>query len=627
MRRALVAVLAAALAAAIAPSAQAAGLSLAETAGAQFPDRAFVLTLPAPRTLAAGDVSVRENGRSVPGVEVLAPGRSGGERFGVVLGIDNSYSMRGRPLRAAVRAARTFVAHRATGQPIAVIVFAGQVRTVVPFTTDAGAIGRGLDSIAPAGGGSRIIDGAERAVAMLRAAHAASGSAVILSDGGDHRSRATLPQVAAAANAAGVRVFSVGLRSGNDNFGTLNLLAAGAKGEFSAASSLDDLARIYDRLGAQLSHQYVVRYHSAAGPGRRVDVTASVKGVAGVARATYTTPALAHASRPPFHHAPLESFWTTPGATLLIALLVAALCAVGLWVLLRPAGGTVRERMAAYVRASEEGEDGREGGGLLGDRLLRGAERSLEGRAWWATFKERMDVGQIEMPPARLLAWVGAGTVLVLVAAPLLGGNPAFAAVALVVPFAAKAVVDRRAAKQRKLFGDQLPDNLQVIASAMRAGHSFGGALSVVVDDAQEPTRRELRRVIADERLGVPLETALGTVVRRMESKDLEQVALVASLQRETGGNTAEVLDRVTETVRERMTLQRMVNTLTAQGRMSRWVLTALPCVLLAVITVVNPTYVQPLYTTTPGRILLGLAAGMVCAGSFVIKRIVNIKV
>jgi tight adherence protein B len=161
----------------------------------------------------------------------------------------------------------------------------------------------------------------------------------------------------------------------------------------------------------------------------------------------------------------------------------------------------------------------------------------------------------------------------------------------------------------------------------MRAGHSFGGALSVVVDDAPEPTRRELARVIADERLGVPLETALGVVVRRMESKDLEQVALVAALQRETGGNTAEVLDRVTDTVRARMALQRMVNTLTAQGRMTRWVLTALPCVLLGVISAVNPGYIQPLFTTMTGRVLLGLAAGMVCAGSFVIKRIVNIKV
>jgi tight adherence protein B len=181
--------------------------------------------------------------------------------------------------------------------------------------------------------------------------------------------------------------------------------------------------------------------------------------------------------------------------------------------------------------------------------------------------------------------------------------------------------------RQRNRFVDQLPDNLQVIASAMRAGHSFAGALSVVVEDAPEPTGRELRRVIADERLGVPLDVAMASAVRRMDSKDLEQIALVAVLQRETGGNTAEVLDRVTEAVRERLALRRMVASLTAQGRMSRWVLTGIPIFLLVMLTLINPTYMNALYTTTVGRILLALCAVMITAGSLVIKRIVDIKV
>jgi tight adherence protein B len=115
--------------------------------------------------------------------------------------------------------------------------------------------------------------------------------------------------------------------------------------------------------------------------------------------------------------------------------------------------------------------------------------------------------------------------------------------------------------------------------------------------------------------------------VRRMESRDLDQVALVASLQRETGGNTAEVLDRVTDTVRERLALRRSVETLTAQGRLSRWVLTALPVVLLIAMSLINPSYPAPLFHTTPGHIALVLAAVMLVSGSLVIGRIVNIKV
>jgi tight adherence protein B len=195
------------------------------------------------------------------------------------------------------------------------------------------------------------------------------------------------------------------------------------------------------------------------------------------------------------------------------------------------------------------------------------------------------------------------------------------------VPFAAHLLVQRRVAKQRALFAEQLPDNLQVIASAMRAGHSFVGALQVVVEDAPEPTGTELKQVIADERLGVPLEEAFATVVRRMESPDLEQVALVAALQRETGGNTAEVIDRVNDTMRERLALRRLISSLTAQGRMSRWVLTGIPVLLLLLLTAINPAYMHPLYSTPIGRALLFLATAMVIAGSLVIKRIVTIKV
>jgi len=331
---------------------------------------------------------------------------------------------------------------------------------------------------------------------------------------------------------------------------------------------------------------------------------------------------MAHVQQP-FHRNRFGAFWASPAAVGLTVALIAALIGLAAWAVLRPRVGSLRDRMAAFVAPPTDGDTG----GQLSDRLLQGAERSLERRAWWAAFEEQMDVGRFEITPIRLVGGVAATTLVLLLVLPWLAGSPAFALFALLVPIGTRMFVARRAERQRRLFADQLPDNLQVIGSAMRAGHSFSGALSVVVEDASEPTRRELQRVIADERLGVPMEAALGVVVRRMANKDLEQVALVAALQRETGGNTAEVLDRVTETVRERIGLQRLVDSLTAQGRMSRWVLTALPCLLLAVITLVNPMYVQPLYGTMPGRVMLGIAAGMVCAGSYVIKRIVDIKV
>ena len=129
----------------------------------------------------------------------------------------------------------------------------------------------------------------------------------------------------------------------------------------------------------------------------------------------------------------------------------------------------------------------------------------------------------------------------------------------------------------RATFDEQLPDNLDVLAGAMRTGHSVMGALAVMVESADEPSKSEFRRVLQDEQLGVPLDDALMVMARRMESYDAEQVAMVMRLQREAGGNTAEVLDRVAETIRGRMELRRLVQVLTAQARISRWILTSLP--------------------------------------------------
>src|SRR5262249_55798599 len=131
--------------------------------------------------------------------------------------------------------------------------------------------------------------------------------------------------------------------------------------------------------------------------------------------------------------------------------------------------------------------------------------------------------------------------------------------------------------KVRRDFAEQLPDNLEVLAASLRAGHSLVGGLQVMADDAAEPSRKEFRRVVTDEQLGVPLEETLRRVGVRMANRDMDQVALIALLQRETGGSSAEVIDQVTENIRGRMEVRRLVRTLTAQGRLARWIVSLMP--------------------------------------------------
>jgi tight adherence protein B len=322
------------------------------------------------------------------------------------------------------------------------------------------------------------------------------------------------------------------------------------------------------------------------------------------------------------------SFWSS---TLALALVVGA-CAllVGVTVAIvlfrRSSRGSVRERVGEFVSPPSEARD-TETAATPATGMLALTERSLERGRWWEEFKEKLDIARIERPAIEVIYLTAACTLAGAILATTLTGTPVAGVAALVlVPVVARAVVNRRLEHQRILFADQLPAHLQELAAAMRAGHSMVSGITVMAEGASEPTQGEFQRVLADEQLGMPLEDALRSVALRMDAQDMEQVSLVAELHRQTGGNMAEVLDRVAEAVRERAELNRELRTLTAQARGSRWIVTSIPPTLLVLIDLLNPTYLNPLFHTETGHLLLGLAAVLILTGSMVLGRIVRIE-
>ena len=601
-------------------------LRLTEAGGTRFPDRAYVLSLPSGMSLDESQVDVLENGELVEQLSVVPADQAAEGEFGVVLVIDASNSMRGGAIEGAVAAARAFAAQRGPNQLVAIVVFNSASSVLLPFTVDQDAIEAALARPPVLARGTHVYDGVAAALGLLREAEIAAGSVVVLSDGSDTGSAVSSREVAERAQAAGVRVFAVGFRSRGYDLAALERLAAGAGGTYSEAASSAELARVFDELGARLASEYLVRYRSASEADREVHVAARVTGVDGVATSAYTSPARDATPNPPYHQSLAERFWRSPAGMLTVAAVCALLTGLVLAALLRPRRRTLRRRMAEFVslpvapRNEEENARGTE-------LVLAQAERSFERTRWWARFKDDLELGEVTIAPIQIVAWTAIATALAAWLLFAVLGTPLVLPLAFGVPLVVRSQVKRRVERQRRLFADQLPDNLQVLASALRAGHSLVGALSVVVEDCPEPSRREFRHVIADEQLGVSLEEAFGVVARRMANRDLDQVALVAALQQETGGNTAEVLDRVSDTIRERFELRRLVKTLTTQGRMSRWVVSFLPVGLLVLITAINPAYMAPLYTHPLGRVLLLVAGLMVVAGSLVIRRIIDIKV
>jgi tight adherence protein B len=613
---------------ALRPASAAARLSLAPAGNPEFPRRAFVLQAEPPVVLGRGDVEVRENGRPVRGLRISSAGDARRGQFASVLAIDASLSMKGEAIREAMNAARAFAAHRAPRQELGAIAFNGSRRVLLPLSSDEAAIERALSRPPRLAGGTHLYDAVDAAVSLLENEGIEAGSVVVLSDGADTASEVGEAAVVRRAAEAGVRVFVVGLESGRFDPAPLRALARG--GEYTTATDPRQLAPIFDRFGAERASEHLIRYRSQAEIGERVNVEARAKGVPGTARVSYATPGsrVPTTVAPP---APPEGFWSSTGAMLGAGALIALLFGAAVFAAVRPRRESVAERFARLGVIGRAPRPEREQPQLHHDGAASGplaaVERSLAGGERWQRFVERLEVAGIDTPAAEVVAATAAATLLAIVLIAALAPFALLALLALLIPLAVHAAIDRRARRVRRRFADDLADNLQVVASAIRSGHSMVGALAVVAEEATGPARDEFRAIVAAERVGVPLEDSIRESARRMESRDMEQLALVAIIQRETGGNTAEVIDRAVETIRERAELRRMMDSLTAQGRLSRVIITALPIFLLIALSLINPGYLAPLFHTTGGQVLLAVAAGMVLAGSLVIKRIVEFRV
>jgi tight adherence protein B len=612
---------------------------LTEAAGSGFPSRSYILSLPHGMKLKPDAVQAFENGTSVSDLVVTPVSESTSQQFGAVLVIDASTSMEGKPEKAAFAAARAFAAQRRGQEQLALVTYNVAPTVALPFTTDQAKIDAALAKQPAFLFGTHIYDAVSHSLELLQDAQIKAGTMILLSDGqehpgpGDTGKHETLEGAAAAARAAHVRIFAVGLRSRLSKLQALKKLARDTGGRYIETTSITQLQKIYRQLGSSLASEYLLRYASVAGPDKHIKVTVRVDGLSTVASTEYRTPSLTVATKgatPPYKPSKFKRISTSTLTMSLVGLLVAGLIGIGAYLLTSgPKKGTIRRRMSEFVSVPTAIRDSsRRPTAQITEKMLEGTDSMLRASGWWQKFKWENEIAKVTMPPEQIMVLTAVGAFLTLVFIKFLSGSLLLAVIfALAIPFVVRFILKRQLARQRRLFSEQLPDNLQVLASALRAGHSFIGALSVVVNDAPEPARSEFQRVVADEQLGVPIDDALRVVVERMESRELEQVALVGALQRETGGNTAEVLDQVTDTIRERFELQRTVQTLTAQGRMSRWVLTALPIFLLLAITLINPGYMSVMYESTGGKVALVLSGISVICGSLVIKRIVNIKV
>ena len=262
-----------------------------------------------------------------------------------------------------------------------------------------------------------------------------------------------------------------------------------------------------------------------------------------------------------------------------------------------------------------------------GERFHGMTERLFgETRLWQklARLAERANVG---WRPFETVAWsIAAGLGAVLVVAVLGGGTLLALVVGLVALGIPTSTLERKGARRLRAFDEQLPDVLMTMSGALKVGQSFNNSMKAIVEDGDAPANAEFGRVLAETRLGRPMDEALLAMADRIGSDDLRFVLMSVTIQRQVGGSLGDLFQTVSDTVRGRQQFRRKVRALTAMGRASAHLLLALPFVTAGLIALFGDGYLTPLFTNYVGQVMIVVMLVLMAIGWFVIRKIVDIK-
>ncbi|MGH3006635.1 MAG: type II secretion system F family protein [Gaiellaceae bacterium] len=570
--------------------------------------------------------TLEENGQRVEDVTAT----NLGEAKSVVLAVDRSRSMLGQPVEDAVAAGAAFLAAKHAGDRVAVMTYATEPVMLTGFSTSTIDAESALRTIAvDSAPGTKLYDALVLSANSLAAESLLGRVIVIVTDGNETRSEASLDDAVAAAQEAGVAIYVVGIDSPGFNSEPLEQMAAETGGTYYAAASSEALTEVYSSIAEELSRTWRLEYVTGALPAERMALSASVSG-GEPAEAVLAAPGDAIRVRTPEASGRLPeqffgSVWGQAAFAFLVGVIVLLASA---FLFASPKGSWLKGRLAPHVTEKRRAVKQQSGERLaIASGLFRATENALGSLKPWKRLGrtiERADVPlrTVELVYMMLASGLLSGLLVAafglpvwIVAAALVGG--------MLLPWMFLAFKARR---RLKAFENQLPDLLVTMAAGLKAGHSFRQALQSVVDEDQPPASKELKRVLTETQLGRPMEAALVDMAHRLGSRNFEFVITAVTIQRQVGGSLAGLFDMVADTVRSRQQFRKKIKGLTAMGRASAYVLVALPFFVAAMLTLVNAEYMSPLWSTSTGHKLVIAMLVMMAVGSTILRKIVNFR-
>jgi tight adherence protein B len=616
-RRALISALVAALAV---PVAADASLKLRSVDAGGYPT--IRVTVVAPVT-ASVPPSLTENGRAVVGLSAVNLGSA----KSVVIAIDRSRSMAGGKLDDALAAARQFLHAKSPSDRVSVVAFGSRAVQLSPFSSSTAEADDALRTLSvDRRSGTALYDALQLSGSTLRDQLSRSRVVVLLTDGKDFSSSVSLADALATVHSSATLVYPIAIGGDTATTAPLRQMAAETGGSFKSAASSSSLKAVYSSIAGELKRTWRLEYVTAARPGERLHLRVALN-PEGATSTDFTVPG--HAETAATGGSQLPSPLYSPFGGLVLTMLVAFLVLTACGLLFTSARGSwVKSRLAPHVegtRKTQRRQKGERLSALAG--LFRATEQAFAHRGVWLKLQRKLERADLPLRTVEF-AYLIVGSAFLLGLFAALGGRPTLQIlIAFVVGGAIPyGFVSVKARRRMNAFDEQLPDLLVTLAASLKAGHSFKQGIQTIVDEGQEPASKELGRVITDTRLGRPMDDALADTAERIDSKNFTFVITAVTIQRQVGGSLAGLFDMIADTVRQRQQFARKIKGLTAMGRASAYVLIGLPFFIALALTLVNPTYMDPLYHTSTGHKLIIVGLVMMTFGSLVLKRLVSFR-
>lgn len=584
---------------------------------------ALRLTVVAPRGSATPRLT--ENGHAVAAYDAANLGSS--KR--IVLALDRSQSMRGRPLVNALAAARAFVEAAASTDRVDVVAFGKSAvalsRTFAP-PADAGDQIAGLTVDRRAG--TALYDAVVLAASQFGNDTSAGRAIVVVTDGNDVSSSHSLADAVQAARVARASVYSIGIAGPDFDAAPLRQLATGTGGTYRLASSTAELSGVYASLRDELVRTWSLSYLTSARPGAHVQLRVTVPG-AGSAASVLSLPAGSGGSSGIATGLIPAAAYTANGTLAISAAVGLLLLLAGRFWFASRRDDRVRARIEPHLGAVTKVGKARRRATRAASRarFSDAIENALADVKQFKQVQRMIERADVPFRPGELLA-VCAAIGLAFGVVATLARTP-FLLVLVLMALGAGAplgFVSMKARSRIRRFENQLPDLLITLAASLKAGHSFRQGIQSVIEEGAEPAAGEFKRVMTETQLGKPIDDALSHMAERVGSKNFTFVITAVTIQRQIGGSLSGLFDMVAETVRQRQQFGRKVKSLTAMGRMSAYVLVGLPFFLASTVTLMNPVYMAPLWHTAVGQKLVGMAIVMIGIGSLMLRRLVSFR-